>query len=222
MKPSVVIEIAGETLIARGDRTLFWPSERTLFAADLHLGKGAAFRAGGVPVPQGTTAKTLESLSRASASAEARRIVVLGDLWHSRAGRTEENERAFARWREAIGCELILVLGNHDRHAGGERDAVNPGVAMGPFRLHHYPDPDPRGYVLSGHLHPAYRLGGTGGESVRLPCFWFGKEVAVLPALGDLTGVAEVRPQTGDRIVVVAEEKAASVLIRDRKASPRR
>ena len=222
MQTSIELVLAGENVVARGDRTLYWPSERTLFVADLHLGKGAAFRAGGVPVPEGTTAKTLAVLSDAASDAGAKRIVVLGDLWHARAGRTPENERAFARWREQIGCDLVLVLGNHDRHAGAEEDAVPPGVALGPFRLHHYPDPDPDCYVLSGHLHPAFRLEGRGGDSVRLPCFWFGREVGVLPALGDLTGVAAIRPRSGDRVVVVADEKAALVPIRDRNAVRRR
>lgn len=222
MTADVELTLAGETVVARGDRTLFWPVERTLFAADLHLGKGAAFRAGGLPVPGGTTERTLQTLAKAAREVGASRIVVLGDLWHARAGRTEENESAFAVWRHEIESELLLVLGNHDRHAGGEKDAIDPGVLLGPFVLQHYPDPHPKGYVLCGHLHPAYRLEGFGGESLRLPCFWFGERVAVLPALGELTGVAEIRPRTGDRIVVVAEEKAALITIRDRNAVRRR
>ena len=149
------MEIAGERVLARGDRTLFWPAERTLFAADLHLGKGAAFRAGGLPVPHGTTAATLAILRRAVEGTDARRVVILGDLWHARAGRTAENEAAFAGWREGTDAELTLIVGNHDVRAGREADAVAPGAILGPFALHHYPEPDPQGYVLCGHLHPA-------------------------------------------------------------------
>lgn len=207
-------------MVARGDLTLFWPAERTLFVADLHLGKGAAFRAGGLPVPTGSTAATLDALTRAVQATDAQRIVVLGDLWHARAGRTVENVEAFALWRQ--GREMVLVMGNHDRHAGGEPDAVEPGMRLGPFVLRHFPDPDAEGYVLCGHVHPGFGLGGRGGESLRLPCFWFGREVGVLPAFGDLTGTAEIRPRSGDRVVVTAEGKAAILPIGDRSAARRR
>ena len=220
MRTAVELEVVGERLEARGDLTLYWPAEATLFVADLHLGKGAAFRAGGVPVPAGSTLSTLNALSQASEATGTQRIVVLGDLWHARAGRSAENEEAFTEWRR--GRELLLVMGNHDRHAGGEPDAIEPGQRLGPFVLRHYPDPHPEGYVLSGHLHPGLRLGGRGGDSLRLPCFWFGERVGVLPAFGDLTGTAEIRPQEGDRAVVAAEGKAAFVPIGDRFSARRR
>jgi metallophosphoesterase superfamily enzyme len=38
--------------------------KRTLFVADVHFGKAAAFRAGGVPLPRGSTATDLERLTR--------------------------------------------------------------------------------------------------------------------------------------------------------------
>jgi DNA ligase-associated metallophosphoesterase len=213
----VVIEVAGERLFARGDRTLYWPAMETLFVADLHLGKGASFRAGGVPIPAGSTQSTLEALAVAVHDSGAKRLIVLGDLWHARSGRTAENRELLARWREERpDLEISLVIGNHDRGAGWELDSIPPGEALGPFALHHFPDPDPRGYVLAGHLHPGFRLSGLGGQSLRLPCFWFGDSVGVLPAFGELTGAMEIRPLPTDRVVVVAEGKAALVPVRDR------
>lgn len=220
MKSTVEIDVAGERMEARGDLTLHWPAEATLFVADLHLGKGAAFRAGGLPVPAGSTLATLDALTRSAEATRAQRIVVLGDLWHARSGRSAENVAAFAAWRR--GRELLLVMGNHDRHAGGEPDAIEPGERLGPFVLRHFPDPHPDGYVLCGHLHPRLRLDGRGGDSLRLPCFWFGEGVGVLPAFGDLTGTAEIRPLAGDRVVVAAEGKAAIVPIGDRFSGRRR
>lgn len=147
--------------------------------------------------------------------------MVLGDLWHAKHGRTEENRNAFAAWQAERPVELLLILGNHDRHAGWELDAVAPGVRMGPFALHHFPEPDPQGYVLCGHLHPGVDLTGF-GDRLRLPCFWFGENVGVLPAFGDLTGIAVVRPKIGDRTIVVADEKVALVPHRDRSGNRRR
>jgi uncharacterized protein len=185
--------------------------------ADLHLGKGASFRASGMPIPSGSTQATLEALAAAVANTGAKNLVILGDLWHARSGRTAENRSLLAQWRaERPELTTSLVIGNHDRGAGWELDAVTPGELLGPFALHHFPDPDPRGYVLAGHLHPGFRLNGLGGQSLRLPCFWFGDSVGVLPAFGELTGAMEIHPQTSDRIVVVAEGKAALVPVRDR------
>ena len=44
--------LAGEAVELLPERALHWIRERTLFVADVHLGKAAAFRAGGVPVPR--------------------------------------------------------------------------------------------------------------------------------------------------------------------------
>ena len=46
------------------------------------------------------------------------------------------------------------------------------------------------GYVLAGHLHPGVRLHGPGRQSVRLPCFAFGRNAALLPAFSEFTGTA--------------------------------
>jgi metallophosphoesterase superfamily enzyme len=59
---------------------------------------------------------------------------------------------------------------------------------------------------MAGHLHPAVRLAGRGGQSLALPCFYFGHAYAVLPAFGDFTGTALVSPRPGERVVVVADD----------------
>lgn len=223
METIVEIPLAGELLEARGDRTLFWPKTRTLFVADLHLGKGAAFRAGGVPVPTGSTAATLEALARAVSATAAEHVVVLGDLWHARAGRTEENQAALARWREERPeLQVSLIIGNHDRRSGWELPATEPGRLLGPFALHHHPEPDPAGYVLCGHLHPGVNLQGVARQALRLPCFWFGDQVGVLPAFGDLTGTMAITRNPGDCVVIIADGKAALLPHRDRSAVRRR
>lgn len=222
MKPTIDLKVAGETMVARGDRTLFWPAESTLFAADVHLGKGAAFRAGGVPLPMGSTASDLAALGRALDASGARRLVILGDLWHARAGRTKAHREEFAAWAAARDVRIRLVIGNHDRHAGWDVDAAAPGARMGPFVLQHEPEPNADGYVLSGHLHPGVVLGGRGGESLRVPCFWFGERVGVLPAFGELTGAATIRPAPGDRVLVVADDLVGILPSRDRPGPGRR
>ncbi len=54
----------GEALELRPERVVHWPRERTLFLADLHLGKAALFRERGLGVPDGAEADDLARLSR--------------------------------------------------------------------------------------------------------------------------------------------------------------
>ena len=70
--------LAGERMLLLAQRALYWPRERTLFVADVHLGKAAAFRAGGVPVPRGATASDLSRLTALLAGTGARRLVASG------------------------------------------------------------------------------------------------------------------------------------------------
>lgn len=210
-------ECQGETLVAMPDGALWWPSQQTAFVADVHLGKAESFRALSIPVPHGTTHETLARLDRLVCQTSVERLVFLGDLWHARAGRTERIDEAFLTWRHGHAeLEVTLVEGNHDRRAGrapdGARvDEVLEGTTIGPFVLCHYPDPSERGYVLAGHLHPAVVLDGRAAQSLRLPCFWFGEQVGVLPSFGDFTGHSCVRPRRGDRVFVLADDRVIAV-----------
>lgn len=204
-------QLARERVRLLPERALFWPAERTLFIADPHWGKTAAFRAGGLPVPGGTSDADLGRLAAALRRTGAARLVVLGDLFHASGGRTAETLAAVAGWRARHPeLEILLVRGNHDRGAGdpppewGFR-CVDPPYRRGPWALCHRPEEaPPGGYALAGHLHPGVRLAG-GGERVRLPCFWFGPRGGVLPAFGSFTGLQTVRPRPGDRVWVLAE-----------------
>lgn len=210
-------ELAGERVLLCPERALFWPAGNTLFVADTHWGKAAAFRAGGIPVPGGTTAADLDRLAALLARTGAGRLVILGDLFHARNGRTPAALTAVAAWR-ARHPELavLLVRGNHDRGAGDPPAewsfrVVDPPHGEAPWVFCHHPKGQPEGYALAGHLHPAVRLEGGGGERVKLPCFWFGPRVGVLPAFGAFTGTEVVRPRPGDRVWVLAEGEVVRV-----------
>jgi len=204
------IEIEGQTLRPRADKTLHWPARRTLFVADLHLGKSARFRAAGVPAPEGTTAATLARLGRALDDTRAERLVVLGDLvdaHHAAAGPTRESVATFFQSRTAL--DTLLIPGNHDARAGALPDdwSISLGsssVDDPPFSYQHDPNDggETSGYLLSGHVHPAATLSGP-KRRARLPCFWFGARRAVLPAFGDFTGLHPIRPSAGDAVFLI-------------------
>ena len=202
--------LAGEKVQLHADRALYWPRERTLFIADVHLGKAATFRAGGVPLPSGVTATDLGRLTALVERADARRIVVLGDLLHARSGRVALLDAAFREWRRAhAALQVTLVRGNHDAHAGDpprewDIECTGDPYALPPFLACHEPATPPTGYALCGHLHPGVRLSGIGEETARLPCFVLGPRHAILPAFGRFTGLAIVAPAPTETIVAIA------------------
>jgi DNA ligase-associated metallophosphoesterase len=205
-----------------GDHAMVWPGRKTLLVADAHFGKAAAFRARGMPVPAGTTANNLARLSALIDANDVKRVVFLGDLFHARESHAPVTLKALREWREErAGLELLLVEGNHDRNAGRvppelRIEEVGEPYVEGPFAFCHHPRPFMNSYVLAGHLHPAYRLSGR-RESLRLPCFWLGEQVGVLPAFGDFTGTYRITPAANDRIYALADGR---VIEMPRQAAP--
>jgi DNA ligase-associated metallophosphoesterase len=209
--------VAGEALQLLPERAAYWARERTLLVADPHFGKAAAFRAGGVPVPRGTTTENLRRLDDALRRTDAQRIVFLGDFLHAREGRAPETLRVLNEWRAThADVAMLLVRGNHDARAGDPpvelaiRCESGP-ITEQPFVFAHHPATSNDGYVLAGHIHPGVWLHGAGRQFERLPCFWFGAQTAVLPAFGEFTGLASVDVREGDRVWVIAGNEVIDV-----------
>ena len=214
--PPAAFEVAGERLELHAERAAYWAAEKTLLVADTHWGKAATFRSVSIPLPDTEVDSDLGRLSAVLDRTGAERLVVLGDMLHHRKGRDEATFAAIARWRAAhADLEVVLIEGNHDRSSGRvpadwRVRTVRGALSVGPFVLSHYPDADPAGYVLAGHLHPKVKLRGAAGE-VKLPCWWFGDEAGVFPAFGSLIDGAPVRPAKTDRVFVVADDEVVDV-----------
>jgi DNA ligase-associated metallophosphoesterase len=209
--------VAGETLLLLPERAVYWERAGALLVADPHFGKAAAFRAGGVPVPRGTTTENLRRLDTAITRTGAQRVVFLGDFLHAREGRAPETLRVLNEWRAShASMDMLLVRGNHDARAGDPPRELaircdNAPVREAPFVFAHHPALSDDGYVLCGHIHPGVWLHGAGRQFERLPCFWFGPRTAVLPAFGEFTGLASVDVIEGDRVWVVAGDEVIPV-----------
>jgi DNA ligase-associated metallophosphoesterase len=203
--------IAGERVALLPERALYWPREQALIIADPHFGKAAAFRAYGVPVPEQTTRDNLARLDSALEHTGAARLIVLGDFLHAKRGRSAGLLDALAAWRTSHALlPILLVRGNHDDRAGDPPvewgiECREEPVGCLPFVWRHEPAPSERGYVLAGHVHPAVYLSAAGGLSATLPCFYFGQDYGLLPAFGDFTGTATVRPRAGEQVFVLAD-----------------
>lgn len=190
-------------------KAIFWVEKKTLLVADLHLGKASHFRKAGIPVPAQVHGDDLAGLASLVRTHGPERLLILGDLFHSD---WNTDWYGFAEWLAQFpGLSVHLVKGNHDRLP--DRLLAEAGIHLHPetlidppFIFSHIPLATPITdlYNLSGHLHPAVRLLGRGGRSLSLPCFYFGKTSGLLPAFGQFTGTALIRPRAGDVVFVAS------------------
>ena len=188
----------GHRLDLLAERAVWDPQQRTLFVADLHLGKAEVFQAHGVALPSDGEAANLNALLELAQRLRPAQVLVLGDLIHGRLGITAELRQKLMALPELLGCPLRLIDGNHERGSWLEGLRREPSCALGPLWLSHGPEPRPGHLNLCGHLHPVAVVG-HGADRLRLPCFAYRRggergnhgpngEQLVLPAFGSLTG----------------------------------
>jgi DNA ligase-associated metallophosphoesterase len=205
--------LGGARLLLHSERALIWPAERTAFIADLHLGKDEVFRQSGIAIPEGGTLADLRRIDRLIEEHDLQRIVLLGDFLHAAPRGVPRYIQTFSDWRTAHrGLEFVVVAGNHDRRAIGRHlaDVVQWQAGewlYGPFVCRHFPAVSPHGFVLSGHVHPVFRLRGTHRERTRLPVCWLQPGCAVLPSFGSFTGGGEIEPAAGDELYAFAADR---------------
>lgn len=208
MAAALPIEIAGAPCLLDGRRALYWHAAQTLVLADVHLGKGEAFRRQGVAIPSGHTEADCDAIGALLDDYRPQRLIVCGDLFHDRLQGDEpwlDGVRALCTRHGQLAFDV--VLGNHDRKTAHLPDLGidwHASIAAPPFVFHHEPQSDERGYVLAGHLHPVVQLRGL-GDALRLPVLWLGEGVGVLPAFGSFTGGLAVEAADTDRLFAVSE-----------------
>ncbi|WP_370262877.1 ligase-associated DNA damage response endonuclease PdeM [Limnobacter sp.] len=199
--------VAGEALQLTSHRTAYSAQHKSMFVADVHLGKAASFRALGVPVPSGTTQANLNRLSAAMAQFDVQALYFLGDLLHAKAAHNATLLGSLAQWRtQHAQVRMVLVRGNHDSKAGDPPAYLNIEVVEEPHRLGHlalchHPQHISGAFALAGHEHPVVYLGGKGRDRARLPCFVRHGELLVLPSFGEFTGGHVVDTNQGDEII---------------------
>ncbi|PHQ32116.1 ligase-associated DNA damage response endonuclease PdeM [Rhodopirellula bahusiensis] len=207
--------INGIDLHLFAQRAAYSPLHETLFVADTHFGKDATFRRHGVPVPTGSTERTMQTISAVLAETHASRLVILGDMFHARSSLTVGTVDAIEAFFDSHpSVRFTLIRGNHDAHVGAlpkrwPIDVVAPGERLGRLALGHEPMAVPEGsdLLLCGHLHPAVQIGRRRESLPKLPCFWYSSGCLVFPAIGEFTGTQVVEPKDENRVWIIAEDE---------------
>lgn len=206
------------------DTALLVLGEQThLIAADLHLGKSAAFRAHGLPVPEGDTARDLARLAKLIADHQPDHLVVAGDLFHADAGSGDGALEAFTTFLDGISIPFTLVTGNHDSKVRMMPPSIPQAghLDIGDLRIVHKPEDAAVGMAnLCGHIHPVLRIPDGRNTSLRMPCFHLRGNVLTLPAFGSFTGGHIVKPAPGDRFFVT--HNGAVIEVPDKLLTKRR
>jgi DNA ligase-associated metallophosphoesterase len=208
--------IAGQTLVLRPERAVFWLEARTLIVADTHFGKSGLLGRSGMAVPAGTDASDQARLCRLADGLGAARLIVLGDFVHGPLDPDSGDARDLARWVGALGIHLHVVAGNHDRRARLRLPPMqwcDEFLDDGPFRFRHDADSDDTAstvFTLSGHLHPMVRLAGLRKRTARVPIFWQRRHGLVLPSFGTFTGGFAVTAAAEDRVYAAGPERVVA------------
>jgi DNA ligase-associated metallophosphoesterase len=204
MTPLPSIRLLAEGAVLLTDLSL-------LVVADVHLGKSAAFRARGLPVPEGDNARDFQRLLDLSCKYHAAGLIIAGDLFHAPSGITPELKIALGEFLDEIQIPVTLVVGNHDRKIPTLPSALRQlsHLDLGDkVRVIHDPaHADGDRLHLSGHLHPVVKIPDGKRTSLRLPCFLLRGNTLVMPAFGSFTGGAIVKPESGDRIFVTLRDQ---------------
>lgn len=208
----VEYQFLDQNLLLLPEKAIYWKDRGMLILADVHLGKAAHFRKSGIPISDLVHSKDIYTIEKLINEFQPEEVVFLGDLFHS-----DHNQgwEVFRRWmRSKAPLQFKLILGNHDVLDASAYQIKNLEVLESwncpPFSLTHIPEETVL-YNLAGHIHPAVKLRGKGKQSLKLPCFYFGKENGILPAFGNFTGTARITVKPGDGLFVVADHKVVKM-----------
>lgn len=191
------------------EKAMYFPDEKILVIADLHIGKLGYFRKKGVPLPASGLKTTLQRLEQLIQSVAPGTVVFLGDLFH-----TGED----ILWQEFLEIlnvpaglpQYTLIRGNHDKFTESRYQSAGINVveewSWDNLLFTHEPLEEVHEGVINvaGHIHPMVSIKGKGKQSLRLPCFLYSGQTFMLPAFGHFTGGQTMSLRKGDIVYAIA------------------
>ncbi len=210
------IELGTEIVQLLSERALFRPADETLIIADLHLGKAMHFRKNGISIPNKSAEKDYERLTFLFQTLKPKRIILLGDLFHSAHNQEWNLFCDFVNTFKKV--EFVLVLGNHDILERSHYEKICLTLVEEELKeetlifSHHPLKEIPSNKInIAGHIHPGIVLSGKGKQRIKLPCFYFYENQLILPAFGSLTGLQLVVPEKEAKVFVVTPGRVMEI-----------
>ncbi|MGZ3173412.1 MAG: ligase-associated DNA damage response endonuclease PdeM [Croceibacterium sp.] len=205
----VPLSFAGEEFALVQDRALYWPRERALLVADLHLEKASFYAKHGQMLPPYDSRETLERVALAIRETGARRVYTLGDNFHDSAGPSRLEPHAAGMLAALVrATDWVWITGNHDAAmeatAGG---TLAEELAIAGLILRHQAKAGETQPEISGHYHPRLQIT-VRERAIRRPCAVVSSAGRmILPAFGALTGGMNA----ADPAIVKALQPAAAI-----------
>jgi DNA ligase-associated metallophosphoesterase len=205
----VPLSFAGEEFALVEGRALYWPRERALLVADLHLEKASSYAKHGQMLPPYDSRETLERVATAIRATGARRVYTLGDNFHDSAGPARLEPHAAGMLDALVrATDWVWITGNHDAAmeatAGG---TLAEELAIAGLILRHQPRPGETQPEISGHYHPRLQIT-VRERAIRRRCAVVSSSGRmILPAFGALTGGMNA----ADPAIVKALQPAAAI-----------
>ncbi|MGZ3246893.1 MAG: ligase-associated DNA damage response endonuclease PdeM [Croceibacterium sp.] len=205
----VPLSFAGEEFALVQDRALYWPRERALLVADLHLEKASFYAKYGQMLPPYDSRETLERVALAIRETGARRVYTLGDNFHDSAGPSRLEPHAAGMLAALVrATDWVWITGNHDAAmeatAGG---TLAEELAIAGLILRHQAKAGETQPEISGHYHPRLQIT-VRERAIRRPCAVVSSAGRmILPTFGALTGGMNA----ADPAIVKALQPAAAI-----------
>ena len=190
----VPLSFAGEEFALTSGNALYWPRERALLVADLHLEKASFYARHGQMLPPYDSRETLERVALAIRETDARRVYTLGDNFHDSHGSTRLEDHATGMLAALTrATDWVWITGNHDpameARSGG---TIADELEIAGLVLRHRATAGETRPELSGHYHPRLQIT-VRERHIRRPCAVVAEGAGtggrmILPAFGALTG----------------------------------
>lgn len=217
MEPSMQeINVLGVSLQLLPEKAIYIESLKSLLVADIHLGKSETFQTKGIPISNQVNQQTLDRLQTLCTRFNLDRLIILGDLFHSKYALVDEVLDKWQHFLKMVQTDVQLIIGNHDRALTSALETLSiecftDAIQLDSLLLSHEPDPQQNCFNICGHVHPCIRIR-TSLDHLRLPCFYLdhAQNLLMLPSFGEFTGGYEIRLKPNSIAYAIADNSIIS------------
>lgn len=206
---NVIHSISNQNFILLPQKAIFWEEKQTLILGDLHFGKATHFRKNGIALRQSIATNDFDKFNALLAAIKPKQVYFLGDLFHSEYNSEMLDFQEIIKLNSSV--KFVLIKGNHDiiKQTHFEKMGIQVVAEWieDTFVFTHEPSPKAGFYNIYGHFHPGIRLKGKAKQNLSLPCFYFAKHFAILPAFSDFTGLKILEKRQAEAIYLITDHK---------------